>query len=228
MPHAGPLKQILRGLTLEELRAVRQEFCPRLSGYNEREGGKEEFVDALRRSLDRSMEKGEVNYEVLMRFIRKELDSDGRRVTTHIKDVLETVVFSSNLGSDAGSRVREDWMCGEIFQALRMKLVDKEYTVKVSQNFGGTEVDILIIHPERRSYAIEVKRLENLSNAEKALSQVRRYKRNVPNLRQTYVALVAESERRLPQNNDKVNHLIQDIEEEDSVGCRIIGPDRLR
>ncbi len=55
MPRAGPLKQILRTLTVAELRSLRRTHCPQVTEYD---GNKTAFVDRLRNSLKRSIDEG--------------------------------------------------------------------------------------------------------------------------------------------------------------------------
>lgn len=72
MPRGGPLRQMLNALGVRELKAIKREFCPRIDSYSDQDG-KNDFVGSIRDSLKRSIEKNEVSYYELMKFIKDEI-----------------------------------------------------------------------------------------------------------------------------------------------------------
>lgn len=213
MPRAGPLKQILRSLTVDDLRALRAEHCPRVSEYD---GDKAAFVDRLRGSLKRSIDDGEFDYEDLTAFLRERFESNGpERATTRIRHALEGVQISPCAGHDDGTAVRERWICSEAYQALRYRFDDRPYEVRQEVSFGRHSVDLLVSHTrEDRNYLIEAKLAGSYSSRERLLSQLRRYREKVPHLRRSFVLLVAERERDLPENKESVDHAVRQAEKE--------------
>lgn len=227
MPRAGALKQILRSLTVSELQAVRRTHCPRVTEYD---GDKSAFVERLRRSLKRSMDEGEYSYEDLVETIREELDDDGpERVTTRIRHSLAGIEISANAGHESSRSVRERWICSELFQSLHYQLEDQPYEVEQEANFGRSSVDLLVSHVrEDRQYAIEVKLAGSYSSRERLLSQLRKYRKKIPNLRRTFVFMVAERERDLPENKESVKHVIEEAENEPRTEVVVKPPRDLR
>lgn len=63
-------------------------------------------------------------------------------------------------------------------------------------------------------YVVEVKLAGSYSSRERLLSQLRRYHKNIEELRRTYVLIVAERKRDLPINKDSVAHVVEEAREE--------------
>lgn len=213
MPRAGPLKQILRGLTVAELRSLRRTHCPRVTEY---EGDKDAFVDRLRNSLKRSIDEGDLTYEDIVAFLRDEFESDGpKRTTTRIRHTLEDLRISPCAGYKDSKAVRERWICSELYQALRYELADRPYDVRQEVSFGRSSVDLLVSHErEDRTYLIEAKLAGSYGSRERLLSQLRKYRKRVPHLHRSFVLVVAERERDLPENKDSVRHVVREAENE--------------
>lgn len=226
MPRAGPLTQILRSLTVSELRSLRRTHAPRVTEYD---GDKGAFVRRVRNSLSRSIDEGEFTYEDLMEFVREEFDDDGpQRATTRIRHGLEELVVSSNAGRADTTGVREGWICSEAYQALRYEFDDLPYEIAQEENFGRSAVDLLVSHQrEDRNYVIEVKLAGSYASRERLLSQIRRYQKRVPHLRRTFVLVVAENERDLPENKSSVAHAIEEAENEPDTEIVLKRPDSL-
>lgn len=226
MPRASPLTQILRTLTVSELRSLRRTHAPRVSEYD---GNKGEFIRRLRNSLKRSMDDGKFSYEELMAFIREEFEQNGpQRASTRIRHGLTELVVSQNAGRADTTAVREGWICSEAFQALRYEFDDLPYQIEQEAGFGRSNVDLLVSHErENRNYVIEAKLAGSYSSRERLLSQLRRYRKKVPYLRRTYVLMVAENERDLPRNKNSVAHTIEEAENEPDTEIILKTPDSL-
>lgn len=226
MPRAGPLTQILRTLTVSELRSLRRTHAPRVREYN---GNKGEFIQRLRNSLKRSIDEGELTYADLMEFMREEFEQNGpQRATTRIRQTLNDLVISPNAGRADTTSVREGWICSEAYQVLRYTFEDLPYRIEQERGFGRNSVDLLVTHErEQRNYVIEAKLAGSYSSRERLLSQLRRYRKKVPHLRRTYVLMVAETERDLPENKGSVAHAIEEAEDEPDTEVILKRPESL-
>lgn len=213
MPRAGPLKQILRSLSVNELKPIQRKFCPRVKPYSE-QNGKKEFVDSLRNSLHRSIEQNEVSYEELMSFIRKELSSnEPKHITTKIRNVLQEIEISKNAGYKPTTSVRERWIASELFQALRYELKQTPYKIELEKSYGRyLTADIVISHQsKKRNYAIEVKLAGKSGSRDRLPMQIGKYKKYISHLKRIFVFLVAQKENHLPENHDTVSHVITQL-----------------
>lgn len=226
MPQAGPLTQILRTLTVQELRSFRRAHASRISEYS---GDKQAFIRRLRNSLKRSMEDGEFSYAELMAFIREEFEQNGpQRVTTRIRQTLTELVISPSAGHADTTAVRESWICSEAYQALRCAFRDHPYRIDQEVSFGRSSVDLLVTHNrDDRNYVIEAKLAGSYSSRERLLSQIRRYRKKVPYLKRLYVLMVAERPRDLPENKSSVAHVVDEAEEEPKTEVLIKPPESL-
>lgn len=227
MPRAGPLTQILRTLTVTELRSLRRAHAPQVTEYD---GSKEAFVRRLRGSLDRSIDDGTFSYEELLRFIRTEIEQNGpKQATTRIRQSLTELEISPSAGRADTTAVRESWICSEAYQVLRLRFADHPYQVEQEATFGRSSIDLLVTHErEDRNYIIEAKLAGSYSSRERLLSQLRRYRKQVPYLRRTYVLMVAERQRDLPENKESVAHAVDEAEAEPETEVLIKPPSDLR
>lgn len=227
MPRASPLKQILRSLRVQELRSLRQRYAPRVTEYS---GDKEAFIDRLTRSLSRSIESGELTYGDLIEWYREELTNTGpERVTTRIRHVLDDLEISPNAMYKDSAGVRERWICSEVFQRLIVQFEDQPYTIRQEASFGRSQVDLLVSHDrDERNYIVEAKLAGNYNSRERLLSQLRKYRKKVPELRRTFVLMIATKPRHLPQNKASVKHIIDEAEEERNTEVILKKPADLR
>lgn len=175
------------------------------------------------------MEEGEFSYESLMDFIREEFEQNGpQRATTRIRKGLNELVVSPNAGRADTTAVREGWICSEAYQVLRYHFEELPYQVRQEVSFGRNSVDLLVTHDrEDRNYIIEAKLAGSYSSRERLLSQLRRYRKKVPYLRRTYVLMVAENERDLPENKSSVAHAIEEAQAEPKTEVIIKPPQSL-
>lgn len=232
MQKAGPLKQILRALTVDDLQAVRRKFCPRVRKYREQEG-KADLIDSLRRSLKRSMEDDALSYNELMGYIIEVvLEEKPKRVTTRIRHVLHNIQISENAGWKSTSGVRERWICSEIFQGLQYQLQDTNYTVDTEKYVGEKDsyayADLFVSHAsEKRNYIIEVKLAGSKSRRE-LLTQLMKYNKYAQHVKRIFVLLVVEEERHLPANYTPLQTLIKEVEAKEKVEVIVKPPSDLK
>lgn len=226
MPRAGPLKQILRSLTVEELRSLRREHGPRVTEYD---GDKDAFVERLHRSLKRSMDDGSFAYRDLMKFVRAELgDGAPQYATSAIRDALEGLVVSPGAGSVGAASVRGRWIGSELFQVLAGRFADRPYAVEQSASFGRYEVDLLVAHEsESRNYVIEVVLAGSPTSRDGLVSQLRDYRQAVPHLERSYVLVVVERDVDLPANKEAVATVVADAEDEPDTEVVLKRPEQL-
>lgn len=222
MPHAGPLRQILRALTVEDLKEIQTRHAPRISEYND---DKEEFVGRLRGSISRSKD---VTYETLMETILDIRSADTRWTTTRIKDALNGLKVSPNVGWKDTTSVRERWISSEAFQALRYEFRGQPYEISQEESFGRAAPDLFVSHRNgRKNYVVEVK-LAGGSARDKLPTQLRRYEEKIPYRKQTYVFMIVERERDLPENKTSVRHVIDEVEKRDRTEVILKPPSDLR
>ena len=226
MPRGGPLRQILSTCSIAELKRIHSEFCSRVAEYN---GDKSEFEGRLRDSLKRSIDDGEVSYVDIMETIRDELvENDGRQATTRIRDAVEGLTVTPNAGHKDGSGVREKWISSELYHALDAEFDGQPYSIVQEYSIGRSSADLMVVHDrDERKYLIEVKLAGSYSSRERALSQVRRYRKNVDGLRRSFVALIAESGRDLPKNKDSVEHILDEFGDEEATEVILKPPEDL-
>jgi len=227
MPRAGPLRQMLNALSVKELKAVRREFCPKVNSYSEQDG-KNSFVGSIRDSLKRSIKKNEVSYHELMQFLREELsDSTPKQITTKIRNVLEEIQISKNAGHKKSKSVREKWICSEVCQGLRYELKDTPYEVEVEKSLGRYQADIFVSHSSKNmNYLIEAK-FAGSGSRDKLPHQISKYQDATSYLKRTFVLMIAQKERYLPENFDSVRKVIEDVEEKDKTEVVVKGPGEL-
>lgn len=227
MPRAGPLKQLLRALSVAELRAIRREFCPQVTQYN---GDKDAFINRVRNSLKRSIDKGDVSYQEVMEVVRTEISEQGpKTISGRIKQILDEIEISSNAGHENKSSVREEWICSEIFQGLRYQLQTKPVAIEQEASFGTNRVDLLISHTKKKqNFIIELKLAGNYAGRKRLLTQLRRYRKNVPYLQWAFVVLIVEKRRDLPTNKKSINHVVEELSNEPKTKVVIKPPDDLR
>lgn len=224
MPRAGPLKQLLQPLNLDELRYLRQRFCQSVQSY---QGDKTAFRDRVHDALKYRIDNGELTYEQLMQAYRSEYVSDeSQQVTTIIRETLDGLELSNEANrKEAG----EMWITSEAWQTLRIALRDKPYTVIQEENFGRKRVDLLVTHDrDARSYLIEFKMADNTEQMKKAYSQLKGYQREIEGLRRSWLVAVAPRERYLPEQKGLVANMIEDVRELDATEVIIVRPDDFR
>ena len=221
MPRAGPLRQILRTLTVNDLKEIRARYAPQVSKYD---SNKKDFVERLRGSIERS---DDVTFEVLMETIFDIRSTDTRWPTTRIKDALNGLNVSSNAGRKDSKSVRELWISSEAFQALRYEFNGQPYNISQEESFGRASADLFVSHQDGdRNYVIEIKLAGN-SARDKLPTQLRRYEERVPYRRHTYVFMVVERQRDLPSQKRSVRNVIEEVEKRDRADVIIKPPSDL-
>ena len=199
MPPASKLRLFLNALTVRDLRAVRRKFAPKIEPYSKR-GDKGKFVDSLRSSISGALDKGKLSFEDVTRFVVQDAKSrDRRNNTTIIEDTLEHLTFSGHLMHKNAQNVRESWICGEVFQALRIAFDERtDAKVTLERRFQQCSVDICVSiegsnGSPTKHYPIEVKRASERKSMRRLSRQLDDYRRYVnPGPEKIYVLAVSE------------------------------------
>lgn len=224
MPRAGPLKQLLTPMTIDELQFLHQEFCSDVRSY---QGDKTAYRDRVHDALKYRIDNGDLSYEVLMERYRSEIvESESKQVTTRIRETLHNFELSEGA---AREEANERWITSEAWQALRIAFQSEPYTVVQEETFGRLRVDLLITHDhEARNYMIEFKLAHRTSSLSRAYSQIRDYQRAIEGLRRSWVVVVAQHERYLPEQKARVANMIEDIRELEATEVLITRPEDFR
>jgi len=220
---------MLNALSVDELKSVKREFCPKITPYSQQDG-KNAFVGSIRDSLKRSFDKKEISYHEFMHFLRQELSDDTpKQITTKIRNVLEEIQISKNAGYKTTRSVRERWICSEIYQALRYELKDTDYKVEVEKSLKGNyRADLFLSHRSgKKNYLIEVKFAGKSGSRDRLPHQVTKYQDCISYLKRTFVLLIVQYKKYLPENNDAVAKVIEDVESRKRTEVIVKGPGKL-
>lgn len=204
MPRSGKIRQFLDGLQVADLRAIHREFAPGVMAY-EKDSDQDAFILRLRRSLKGAIERGDTTFSDLVEFAVRDAETrDRRHNTTIIENTLANLVFSRSLLYDSSKSVREQWICGEAFQALRMAFGEHSHTtVRVEHYFKRSRVDICVTYENPQTgttyhYPIEVKRASETGNIKKLPRQLDKYRARIkPKPGKIYVFVVADVDKSL-------------------------------
>jgi hypothetical protein len=222
MSNAGPVRQILRALDISTLRRVRARLAP---GVQEYAGQKNEFVTRLRNSIAGS---GPDVCERLTNVILEIQDTDYRRPTTRIRDALTNLVVSSNATRKTSKSVREYWICSEAFQALRYEFQDQPFEIRQEESVGQGAADLFLRKENgNANYVIEAK-LAGSSGRDRLPAQLRRYEDLVSYRKRTFVLLVVEHKRSLPERKRSVRALIDEVEDRERTEVIVKRPGEIR
>jgi len=199
MPAATKLRLFLNGLTVGDLRAVRRRFAQDIEPYSKRRD-KKKFVDSLWSSISGAIDRDELSFDEFTRFVVRDAKTrDRRNNTTIIEATLENIVFSRHLMRGNARNVRENWICGEVFQALRIAFDKRDDTkVTLERQFQKCPVDVCVTvgssHTSSvKHYPIEVKRASEIKSMRRLPRQLDKYRKYVsPGPEKIYVLAVSE------------------------------------
>lgn len=224
MPRAGPLKQILIPMTLDELRSLYREFNLDIQSYG---GDKTAFRDRVHDALKYRIDNGQLTYQQVMEAYRDEVvTNESRQVTTRIRETLDNLELSEGAGR---KEANEMWITSEAWQALRMAFREEPYTVVQEETFGRRRVDLLVTHDhDARNYLVEFKLANRTGSLRQTYSQLRDYQRAIEGLRRSWLVAVAPEERYLPEQKERVANMIGDVRELDATEVIIVRPGDFR
>jgi hypothetical protein len=168
-----------------------------------------------------------VSIREIVELLRDKIENqDTRRATTRIRDGVEEMDITSHATNADSKSVREHWISSEIFQTLQYEFSDQPYHITQEYQIGRSSVDLLVSHDhDDRNYMIEVKLARSYGSRERLLSQLRRYQKKVPYLRRSFVVLVVERERDLPENKSGVAHVVEEAKNEPDTEVLIKPPE---
>lgn len=201
MSSPSALTAILRTQSYSGLDAINRELC---DNRIKRDGGKEKYVQRLRRSLKNSLDNGDIQWEDLLEVLRAD---NKARTRTRIRDCLEDVTFSKTTSQKEGKEAIEHYVTAEAFQALQWKFKDDDIEVfdEKWQNKSVGRPDITVLDGEDK-YVIEVK-TSSLGAMSKLKEQVKKYK-EVDGFRWLIVLYVTTNPRMTLERNSKRKNMI--------------------
>jgi len=201
MARPNALTAILRTQPYSGLDAVNRELC---DNRIKRSGGKEKYVHRLRRSLNNSLENGDLTWERILDTLQADNEA---RTRTRIKDRLESMTFSKTTSQKEGEPVIEHYATAEAYQALKWKFQNEAievYDEKWQKKSVGRP-DITILDGEDK-YVVEVK-TSSLNAMNKLKEQVKKYK-NMDGFRWFIVLYVTANSRMTLEKNPKRRNII--------------------
>lgn len=201
MPSPSTLTAVLRTQSYPGLDAINRELC---GNRIKREGGKDKYIQRLRRSLRNSLDSGDINWADILDVLQSDNEA---RTRTRIKDRLENITFSKTTRHKEGNKPVEYYVTAETFQALQWKFKDEDIEVcdEKWQSKSVGRPDITIRDGEDR-YVLEVK-TSSLNSLEKLKEQVNKYK-EIDGFQWLFVLYVTTSSRMTLDSNTKRNNMM--------------------
>lgn len=206
MPQGSPILQFLRGMTRDELDAVRKrcDWC-RVRRFD----NKRDLSRRIRDSIERSVDSGGLTYTDAMSDIRRKVLISGPETTEQkIRNALRNTPVSAPVGD---IRLVEEWLSAQLFGALNAKVrqpfeVYLEYPLN---NQTRSQADLYVRHTEEgRDFLIEVKRGGEISNGESVKRQIEKYHQDIEQrhdlqLGKTFLCIIGEKhEIEEPENSE--------------------------
>lgn len=196
MSSPGALTGILRSQTRPDLDSINRELC---DGRIKKSGGKEAYIQRLRRSLKNSIETGTITWDEFV----EELQAGNEAYTkTKIRHQIEEMVFSKTASYKDGTEALEHYITAEVFQALRLRFEGTNVTVQ-DEKYHNKDVnrpDITVVD-EADQYIVEIK-----TSSKKALDtlsdQMRKYQR-ADGFRWLFIVYVTTKPRMTLEQNTK-------------------------
>lgn len=195
------LTAILRTQSYSGLDAINRELC---DNRIKRNGGKERYVQRLRRSLKNSLENNDITWKDILEVLQAD---DEARTRTRIRDCLESITFSKTTSQKEGEEAIEHYVTAEVFQALQWKFQDDGIEVydEKWQNKSIGRPDITVLDGDDK-YVVEVK-TSSLGAMRKLKEQVKRYK-EIDGFRWLIVLYVTTKPRMALEKNSKRKNMV--------------------
>lgn len=154
--------------------------------------------------------------------------------TSIIRKALRTMEFSRHVEYRPNQEMREKWIQSEIFQVLRLGFESTgrtNYGVRLEGRYARGRADIMIVNDtQNKKYVIEVKRAAERGTLDELPRQLRDAKEALK-LTRTFAFIFAEREQDLPENNEKLQEVIDTLYSEDLIDREedlyIKGPDSI-
>ena len=201
MSSPSALTAILRTQSYPGLNAINRELC---DNRITREGGKDKYVQRLRRSLKNSLDNEDITWADILEVLSSD---NAARTHTRIKNCLDDIVFSKTTSYKDGRSVFEHYATAEVFQALHWKFRGEDIEVRDEEwkNKDIGRPDLTVIDGDDK-YVIEVK-TPSLNSMEKLKEQVRKY-RDLEGTRRVIVLYVTDNPRMTLDSNTRRKRMI--------------------
>jgi len=226
------LLEILKNLSQDELEVIRSKYCDNIREYKGSRESVPEFRKRIRIALKKKREKhdSEDNFdcEKLVSFIIEE-NLGRKRVNYLIKDTLDNIHLTGDGEnfSIVDNSPSESITQAEVYQALHSRLEEKRnyFVDRESMNGNDGKPDIEVEHESKKNaYRVEVKKNRSIISKNGStydfLDQLKKYRdssdRN-KEVKLTYAFVVVEWETYLPGKHDKVDYVLNKIEEMEDV-----------
>ena len=207
MSQGTPLLRFIKGMTLDELNAIRRrcDWC-NVRTYDD----KADLAKRIRDSIKRSVDSGALTYSDAMQDIRLQVLIPGPET---IETVVRQTLYEAPITDPTGDvRLIEEWFSAQLFGALSSKVYDPyevylEYEVN---NRSRHQADVYVKHTEGGGdLLIEIKRDGEIGNGEAVKRQIQRYRRHIkqrPDLdhRMTYLCIITEKDQSKWNPDEKV------------------------
>lgn len=198
MSQGTPLLRFIKGMTIDELNAIRRrcDWCG-VRTYDD----KADLSMKIRDSIKRSVDNDSLTYRNAMRDIRLQvLIPRPETVETTVRQTLAEAPITDPTGD---VRLIEEWFSAQLYGALTSKVHDPydvflEYEVN---NRSRHQADVYVRHGEGGGdLLIEIKRDGEIENGEEVKRQIQRYRRHIETRsdlshRMTYLCIITEKDR---------------------------------
>lgn len=199
MPQGSELLQFIRGMTREELNAVRRrcDWCRVRKFENKRDLSKR-----VKDSIKRSVDNGQLTYAEAMGDIRREVLIP-RPATTEqmIRRTLKETPVSAPVGD---IRLEEEWLSAQLYGSLYAKFEPRQqYDVYIEYPLNHrtrSQADLYIEDAGGDGdFIIEVKRAGEIDNGNKVERQLEKYFRDIDNrrdlsLQKAFLCIIGETD----------------------------------
>lgn len=229
MSQGTPLLRFIKGMTLDELNAIRRrcDWC-NVRSYDD----KADLAKRIRDSMKRSVDNGSWTYGEIMQDIRLQVLIPGPET---IETTVRQTLYEAPITDPTGDvRLIEEWFSAQLYGVLSAKVYDPyevylEYEVN---NRSRHQADVYLKHTEGGGdLLIEVKRDGEIDNGEAVKRQIRRYRRHIEGRsdldhQMTYLCIITEKDRsewnpdetvlsnflEVPDTLDNIESEIEDLE----------------
>lgn len=179
MPQGSELLQFIRGMTLDELNAIRRrcDWC-QVRTYDD----KQDLSRRVKNSIKRSVESDQLTYAEAMADIRREVLTPGVATAEKtIRTVLEQTPVSAPVGD---VRLVEEWLSAQLYGSLYAEFEPiPQYDVFIEYPLNHrtrSQADLYIENTGNHGdFLVEVKRAGEIDNGNEIKRQLQKYFRDI-------------------------------------------------
>lgn len=184
MPQGSELLQFIRGMTLDELNAIRRrcDWC-RVRSYED----KQDLSKRVKNSIKRSVENDRLTYAEAMADIRRQVLIPGEKTAEQtIRTALEETPVSAPVGD---IRLVEEWLSAQLYGSLYAEFDRRtQYEVYIEYPLNHrtrSQADLYVENTgEGGDFLVEVKRAGEIGNGNQVERQLQKYFRDIDSRRE--------------------------------------------